>query len=127
MQSLAAYILILISKYEKNKSELTKKVDMWINIVLLVTRAAFNVAYIFFEISYQNNHEKGIKEKVSLFYHSIIGLNIFNDFYTSKLFLLIYLTQISLSYLITIDTEFKFKKGTTVRLIFMTSNCPNNH
>ncbi|CAB4388008.1 unnamed protein product [Rhizophagus irregularis] len=64
MQSLAAYILILISKYEKNKSELTKKVDMWINIVLLVTRAAFNVAYIFFEISYQNNHEKGIKEKV---------------------------------------------------------------
>lgn len=48
---------------------------------------------------------------VSLFYHSIIGLNILNNFYTSKLFLLIYLTQISLSYLITIDTEFKVKKG----------------
>lgn len=45
MQSLAAYILILTSKYEKNKSELTKKVDMWINIVLFVTRATSNVSF----------------------------------------------------------------------------------
>ncbi|GBC47387.2 hypothetical protein GLOIN_2v1574094 [Rhizophagus irregularis DAOM 181602=DAOM 197198] len=25
------------------------------------------------------------------------------------------------------ESKKKFKKGTTVRLIFMTSNCPNNH
>jgi hypothetical protein len=45
---------------------------------------------------------------LSFFYHSIIGLNI--SIKLNNLFFIIYLIQISLSYLITIDTEFKVKK-----------------
>ncbi|GBB83411.1 hypothetical protein RclHR1_10130006 [Rhizophagus clarus] len=169
MQSLAAYILLLISKYEKkNKS------DMWINVALLVTRAVFNVAYIFSEIfhhnvgieglylmnltiiidividayvmvrfiqileqnnrqyyhfyyNYNNNNSLKIFNLIiywnvltiliSLFYHSIIGISIFTNFNInntsiklSKLSFIIYLIQISLSYLVTIDTEIKLKR-----------------